>query len=100
MFATFGFFAGRIPFDPLSFEDAASSLMAGITEEVAFRELPISYMARQWRDEKKIPLMVIIPGLAFGLTHITNIFGSKPTDTLAQVVISIFFGVFFFCRIR
>ena len=95
MFATFGFFAGRIPFDPLSFEDAASSLMAGITEEVAFRELPISYMARQWRDEKKIPLMVIIPGLAFGLTHITNIFGSKPTDTLAQVVISIFFGVFF-----
>lgn len=95
LFATFGFFAGRIPFDPLSFEDAASSLMAGITEEVAFRELPISYIARQWRDEKKIPLMVIIPGLAFGLTHITNIFGSKPTDTLAQVVISIFFGVFF-----
>ena len=50
-------------------------MMAGVTEEIAFRELPISYMARQWRDEKKIPLMVIIPGLAFGLTHITNIFG-------------------------
>ena len=95
LFTTFGFFAGRIPFGPLSFEGAASSLMAGVTEEVAFRELPISYMARQWRDEKKIPLMVIIPGLAFGLIHITNIFGSKPTDTLAQVVISIFFGVFF-----
>ena len=70
-------------------------MMAGVTEEIAFRELPISYMARQWRDEKKIPLMVIIPGTAFGLTHLSNIVGSKPTDTLAQVVISIFFGVFF-----
>lgn len=95
LFSTFGFFAGRIPFGPLSFEGAASSLMAGVTEEVAFRELPISYMARQWRDEKKIPLMVIIPGFAFGLTHITNILGSKPTDTLAQVALSVLFGIFF-----
>ena len=53
-------------------------MMAGVTEEIAFRELPISYMARQWRDEIEIPLMVIIPGTAFGLTHLSNIVGSKP----------------------
>ena len=70
-------------------------MMAGVTEEIAFRELPISYMARQWRDEKKIPLMVIIPGTAFGLTHLSNIVGSKPTDTLAQVALSMLFGIFF-----
>ena len=94
-FSTFGYYAGRFPFGPLSFASALSAMMAGVTEEIAFRELPISYMARQWRDEKKIPLMVIIPGIAFGLTHLSNIVGSKPTDTLAQVALSMLFGIFF-----
>ena len=39
--------------------------------------------------------MVIIPGTAFGLTHLSNIVGSKPTDTLAQVALSMLFGIFF-----
>lgn len=95
IFSTFGYFAGRIPFGPLSLANIAAALMAGITEEVAFRELPISYMARQWRDENKIPLMVIIPGVAFGLTHLTNGFGNDPFGTLVQTVLSIFFGIFF-----
>ena len=70
-------------------------MMAGVTEEIAFRELPISYMARQWRDEKKIPLMVIIPGVAFGLIHLLNIPGENPADTLVQALLSIFFGILF-----
>ena len=31
------------------------------------------FLARQWKDENKIILMVIIPAAAFALTHVTNI---------------------------
>ena len=45
-------FAGRFPLGPVPLSSIGASLMAGISEEIAFRELPISYLARQWREEK------------------------------------------------
>ena len=39
----------------------------------AFREVGVPFLARQWKDENKIILMVIIPAAAFALTHVTNI---------------------------
>ncbi len=96
LFGMFGFFAGRIPFGPITLTQLCSAAGAGMTEEVVYRELPISYMARQWRDEKKIPLMVLIPGLVFGLVHLGNgLFTGNAADYLLQAVLCVFFGIFF-----
>ncbi len=95
-FTMYGFFAGRIPFGPVTLFELGSAVGAGITEEVVFRELPISYMARQWRDEKKIPLMVLIPGLVFGIVHLGNgIVTMNFGDHLIQALLSVLFGIFF-----
>ena len=89
--------AGRFPFGPVAPASLAAALSAGICEEAAFRELPISYMARQWKEGKYIPAMVLIPGVAFGLIHLSNgIMGSRDiVGLLLQAGFSIFFGIFF-----
>ena len=55
-------FAGRFPLGPVPLSSIGVSLMAGISEEIAFRELPISYLARQWREEKLLPVYFLIYG--------------------------------------
>ncbi len=71
------------------------SLTAGFSEEVIFRGLPLSYLKRQLRSEKQVPLIVIITGIIFGLTHLTNIFvGASVSASLVQGVVTICIGIF------
>ena len=70
--------------------------MAGAGEEVAFREVGISYLARQWKDENKIILMAIIPAAAFSLIHLTNsVTDMDVVGVLEQMLLTFFLGVFF-----
>lgn len=76
------------------------AVTAGFSEEVIFRGLPLSYLKRQLRAEKQIPLIVFVTGAVFGLTHITNILmGASVSASFVQgldaTCIGIFFGAVF-----
>lgn len=72
------------------------SLSAGISEEIIFRGLLLSYLKRQLREEKHVPLIVFVTGALFGLSHLGNIlFGSTVSATLAQTVTTTCIGIFF-----
>ena len=76
------------------------AVTAGFSEEVIFRGLPLSYLKRQLRAEKQVPLIVFITGVVFGLTHITNILmGASVSASFVQglnaTCIGIFFGAVF-----
>jgi hypothetical protein len=58
IFSAFGYYAKGIPFGAITIPALLTSIMAGTAEEVAFREVGISYLARQLKDENKIILMV------------------------------------------
>ena len=94
LFGTFGYLSKSFPFGAISLSSFLAAIMAGAGEEVAFREVGISYMARQWNDENKIILMAIIPAAAFALTHITNIVSMSLSDVLKQALLTFFMGVF------
>ena len=71
------------------------AVTAGFSEEVIFRGLPLSYLKRQLRSEKHIPLIVIITGAIFGLTHVSNIlFGASVSASLVQGVTTTCIGIF------
>ena len=94
LFGTFGYLSKSFPFGAISLSSFLTAIMAGAGEEVAFREVGISYMARQWNDENKIILMAIIPAAAFALTHVTNIVSMSLSDVLKQALLTFFMGVF------
>lgn len=95
LFGVFGYCVKGFPFGVLSISSFLTAIMAGAAEEVAFREVGISYLARQWKDESKIILMAIIPAVAFGLTHVTNLVESKDlSTTLIQTLLTLFMGTF------
>ena len=72
------------------------ALMAGICEETIFRVIPVSCLMRQWRDEKKIPVVLAISAISFGLVHAANIKGGAGVDiTILQVVAAGMMGVLF-----
>ena len=95
MFGMFGVVAGGVPFGAIPLSTILMAIMAGASEEVIFREIGISYLARQWRDENKIILMAIIPAVVFSLTHLTN-YGEMGSvgSLLSQVLLTVFFGIF------
>ncbi len=96
MFGMFGAVAGGVPFGALPLSSILAAIMAGVSEELVFREMGISYLARQWRDEKKIIPMALIPAAAFSLTHLTNIsVNSDVGSLLTQVLLTMFFGFFY-----
>ena len=96
LFGFFGVLAGGVPFGAIPLTSILAAIMAGAVEEVCFREVGISYLARQWRDENKIILMAIIPAVAFSLTHLTNVGSIDEVSTLLlQVLMTVFFGFFF-----
>ena len=96
MFGMFGVVAGGMPFGALPLSSVLMAIMAGAAEEACFREIGISYLARQWRDENKIIPMALIPAVAFSLTHLTN-FGSisDVSALLTQVLMTVLSGIFF-----
>ena len=74
----------------------ALALMAGFGEETAFCGLPLSYLMRQWKDERKIPAALLLSSILFSLLHITNILGGASVSmTLLQLLASLCLGFFF-----
>lgn len=68
---------------------------AGVSEELIFRGLPGSYLKRQLRTENKVPLIVCITGVIFGLTHVTNMFfGASVSASLVQGITTSCIGIF------
>lgn len=75
-------------------DSISNAFMAGIAEEVIFRLIPVSCFMRQWREEKKIPVVLAISAIIFGLIHIINISSGAPIPiTILQVVGACFMGV-------
>ncbi len=72
------------------------SLVAGFTEEIAFRGVPVSLLMRQWHSEEKILTTLILTSAIFGLFHATNLFaGADFGSTIFQVIGSAGMGAFF-----
>ena len=72
------------------------SLMAGISEEVAFRGIPGSYLMRQWREEGKIPVVMVLTSVLFSLVHAANLFvGAALGSTILQLLASFAMGMMF-----
>ena len=62
-----------------------TSLKAGFCEEAAFRGLPVSLLCRHWREERKIPVILMLTSVCFGVIHIVNLAGGAPLhQTLLQ----------------
>lgn len=96
IFGIYGYYAGGIPFRIVGLSSVAMALMAGLVEEVCFREIAISFMARKMMDERKIPIIAVVSGFLFGFTHLSNIArGTAATDVVYQVLLCIFSGVFY-----
>ncbi|SEP94077.1 CAAX protease self-immunity [Lachnospiraceae bacterium NE2001] len=96
LFSSYAVFCKGFPFASIGPKEFFMALMAGLVEEICFREIAVSYMAKRWMSEKRIPLIAIISGVMFGLTHITNI--TSLTDiagVLYQVLLCVFMGVFY-----
>ena len=72
--------------------------MAGITEEMAFREVGISYMKRQLREDKMNLPIILITSFAFGLIHLYNAILYKQFALYSfQAVCAFLLGIFFGC---
>ena len=74
---------------------ALPMIAAGICEEVAFREVGISYMRRQLKGENKILLTLIFTGVTFGFTHLSNAFKGDFLESLIQSALASMLGIFF-----
>ena len=71
---------------------------AGICEEVAFREIGISYMKSQIRGNKLNPLIIIITSASFGAIHLLYIlFDGYNSEYLFQALFATFLGCFLGC---
>lgn len=72
------------------------ALMAGVTEEIAFRAIPLSF-AMKHRDKKNIIIVsTLVTTLFFGLIHLMNITNGQPIlTTLFQAVSATLVGIFF-----
>lgn len=73
-----------------------TAMIAGTVEETAFRALPISLMMRNWKDTKKIPVIITISAVCFGLMHALNTLNGAPVPiTIVQVIGAGLMGVLF-----
>ena len=71
------------------------ALMAGFAEETAFRGLSLSYLMRQWKDEKKLLTALLFTSALFGLVHLGNLFsGANVVLTLLQLISTFAAGLF------
>ncbi len=87
---------GKVTFTALGIADIVACTMAGLSEEIIYREISISYMTKRWTEEKMIPIIAGISALLFGLTHLSNTLGSgEIVDSIYQAALTICFGYFF-----
>lgn len=81
---------------PVTLKALVSVLVAGITEELAFREVGISYMKRQLRDDKMNLPIILTPSVAFGMIHLYNAVLYRQFTVYAfQAICAFLLGIFF-----
>lgn len=56
------------------------AIMAGTAEEAIFRGIGVSYLMRQWKDEKKILPAVFLSSAVFAVAHMSNLFSGAPVS--------------------
>ncbi len=96
LIAFYSFFIGKIAIVPLKLSSFLMAIMAGLSEEIIFREISVSYMVKHWRKEKMIPVIALISGMLFGITHLTNIItGLSPLNCVLQLFLSALMGFFY-----
>lgn len=82
-------------FGPPTLANLCLALMAGFGEETAFRGLPLSYLMRQRKGERKIPAALLLTSVLFSLMHLGNLFGGASISiTVLQLVSSLCAGLF------
>ncbi|MCR5101500.1 MAG: CPBP family intramembrane metalloprotease [Butyrivibrio sp.] len=86
---------GKFTFAAIPISDIFACLMAGISEEIIFREIAIPYMTKRWNSEKMIPIFAGISAVMFGLVHLTNGISGNITGSILQSVLSVLWGYFF-----
>lgn len=87
--------AGHFTFGIPTFSAAIPMVAAGICEEVAFREVGISYMRRQRKGEKMILPTLLFTSISFGITHIMNAISGNILQSCVQSLLAVTLGVFF-----
>ena len=83
-------------YGPPTLANLILALMAGFGEGTAFRGLPLSYLMRQWKDEQKLPVALLLSSVLFSLVHLSNLLGGASISlTLVQLLSSLCMGFFF-----
>ena len=91
-----GFITGHDTFGAPTFATVCTALAAGCCEETAFRGLALSYLMRQWKDEKHIVISVILTSVIFGAVHMINASGDVTAARIVfQAVSAIGSGIFY-----
>lgn len=71
-------------------------LAPGLSEEIIFRGIFVSYMMKVFKSPKKIIGAALIPAVLFGLIHVANVFVGAPLDvSIFQAVYAFGVGVLF-----
>ena len=91
-----GFVTGHDTFGAPTAATICASLAAGCCEEAAFRGLALSYLMRQWKDEKHIVSSVMLTSVIFGAVHMINASGDVTASRIAfQAVSATGSGIFY-----
>ena len=76
----------------LSFRSILTPVMAGITEEVIFRLIPLSLMLRYQRDSRRLKAAVFVTSFVFGAWHLFNGGG---VSSVLQSIFAGLMGIFY-----
>lgn len=76
----------------VSFNSIMTPIMAGITEEVIFRLIPLSLMLRYQRDARRLKVAVFVTSFVFGAWHLFNGGG---IGTILQSIFAGLMGIFY-----
>lgn len=93
-----GFIMGMV--EHMTYGNIATALLLGVqpgvTEEIVFRVIPISFAMKSREREKLVMPIVVFTSVIFGLFHGINIFaGAAPLTTLCQVLYAAAIGFLF-----
>ncbi|MBP5261191.1 MAG: CPBP family intramembrane metalloprotease [Clostridiales bacterium] len=84
------------PFRMLAAAQIPTALMAGVVEEIIFREIGVAYLARQYRGANKFKFIVVFTSILFALSHLINAaLGRTFLDVFGQVVLCVGAGLFY-----
>lgn len=74
----------------------ATSLVAGIVEEITFRSLILANLMRITKTYKGMLMSVVVTSVIFGVAHLTNLIsGANAGSTIMQVISASIMGLFF-----